>query len=116
MASKTAEIPSESVAAPVGQTVTPEQRKSLEQRATEGEKLSVGELALVTGNLRRVNLPSITTVNTKTGASETDFASTAFSAAHQAAATLHGWLQHAHHTSKSMELTQADYLAALKAA
>ncbi len=32
------------------------------------------------------------------------------------ASALHGWAEHKHHTGKSIELTEADYLAALKGA
>lgn len=100
-----------------GQVVTPEQRKTLHDRAQAGEKLNVGELALVTGNLLRYrNLPTITTVNAKTGATEVDQQETGFSPRHMAAATLHGWGLHRHHTGKSMELALKDYEAALKAA
>lgn len=34
---------------------------------------------------------------------------------HNAAEQLHGWKNHAHHEGKPIELTRADYLAALKA-
>ena len=35
---------------------------------------------------------------------------------HRCADTLHGWTEHKHHQSESMKLSEADYLAALKAA
>lgn len=108
-------------AKPAPQTVTPAQAKTLAERAETGEKLSVGELALVTGNLRRVNLPVITTVNRDRssaayGRSEIDAQPTAYTAAHQAAATLHGWPRHSHHANRQMQLTLADYRKALAAA
>lgn len=117
MASKNTDQPaSGGEAAPKAQVVTPEQKKTLEQRAEAGEKLTVGELAAVTGNIRCVNLPRITTVNTETGATETDHAQTAFTPEHLAAATLHGWKAHAHHSGKPMTLSLRDYKAALVAA
>lgn len=36
--------------------------------------------------------------------------------AHAAAATLHGWREHRHHTGSPMALSRADYEAALRAA
>ena len=35
---------------------------------------------------------------------------------HSAAANLHGWGSHAHHAGEPIKMTEADYLAALKAA
>lgn len=37
------------------------------------------------------------------------------SSEHRGAEVLHGWLEHAHHAGAPMQLTKADYLAALKA-
>jgi hypothetical protein len=107
--------------APAPQVVTPTQAKSMAERAEAGEKLPVGELALVTGNLRRVNLPTITTVNrdrssSDFGRSESDGQTSAYTAEHQAAATLHGWPLHAHHTAAPMQLTLTEYRKALEAA
>jgi hypothetical protein len=39
-----------------------------------------------------------------------------FSARHAAAATLHGWRDHAHHENGELELSESDYRAALDAA
>jgi hypothetical protein len=39
-----------------------------------------------------------------------------YSARHAAAAALHGWNEHTHHSGAPMFLSQADYLAALEAA
>lgn len=39
-----------------------------------------------------------------------------FLALHEAAAVMHGWALHEHHEGKPLELTRADYEAALKAA
>jgi hypothetical protein len=121
MASKNTDQPaSGGEAAPKGQVVTPDQKKTLLQRAEAGEKLPVGELAAITGNVvRRVNLPRITTVNNTTGATEVDHAASVFSTAHAVAATLHGWSGpqgHSHHSGAPMQLTLRDYQAALKAA
>src|SRR5690606_11790592 len=85
MAKTTEPKASEGGAAPAAQIVTPAQAKTLAERAESGEKLSVGELALVTRNLRRVNLPVITTVNRDRssgayGRSEIDAQPTAYTA------------------------------------
>ena len=39
-----------------------------------------------------------------------------FSMAHEIASVLHGWPSHAHHANEPIQLTRADYEAALKAA
>lgn len=39
-----------------------------------------------------------------------------FSAAYAAAATLHGWSSHAHHAGEPMQLSELDFVEALKAA
>jgi hypothetical protein len=40
----------------------------------------------------------------------------ALSAAHEAAAVLHGWAEHEHHTGKTIELSRSAYQGALNAA
>jgi hypothetical protein len=39
-----------------------------------------------------------------------------FTSEHRAAEILHGWIEHAHHAAAAIELTQADYEAAIDAA
>lgn len=78
--------------------------KSLEQRAKDGEKLTLDELARVSGNF--VNIPKI--VVELSGETREPY-----SWKHSAAAQLHGWAHHAMATTEPLLISLADYLKAL---
>lgn len=115
--------------APENQTHThePKQEGTTVTEATSGgapaKPSPVSELMRSTGNYfmgRDVGVVT-TTTNARTGASSRVEDSRAEvvvipSAAHNAAAAQHGWREHAHHAGKEMELSEADYRAALAAA
>lgn len=107
---------------PKAREVDPNSLAELKRRAAEGEALDVGQLAAVTGNIKRVRVPRVTTKNPETGRTETDGATDSrgftfiFSAEHKAAATLHGWGHHQHHSGKPLTLKLEDYEKALEAA
>lgn len=88
----------------VGGTPAEAPKKSLSQRAEEGELLTVGELAEVTGNV-------LTSGNRNGFVPETYF-----SIDHAAAASLHGWLAHEKATGEQFKTTIVNYREALKSA
>lgn len=65
------------------------------------EKVPVTELPRLTGHVLELKFPAKRTIP---------------DAAHEAASSLHGWAEHAHHVGKPLELTRRDYEAALEAA
>lgn len=73
----------------------------------EPEQLSPQEWAKRLGQVRFAWLPSERPTNEKAAI---------YTAAHASAVVLHGWAQHEHHEGKPIQLSEADYKAALLAA
>jgi hypothetical protein len=83
----------------------PSEKSKPEQDSPAEDRKSPREWAVELGNLKLRKLPA-----------EVSGALTeCYSGPHNSAAILHGWKQHAHHEGSPIQLTRAEYLAALEA-
>jgi hypothetical protein len=78
------------------------------------EDLSPRGHAIATGNAPRLRKNQMTA---QINGSRVEIGSRARGSwQHESASMLHGWAEHLHHTGKPIEISRADYLAALEAA